>query len=200
MRSKILLAFAALGLTATLSAHATIIGFSGSWAPATWTTTIVGAVNGGGANNGTVNTAGAPNSITLNGGNDPTDSIGCVPGFLLCEIQFTHATPGNLPINFHWSYVSNDSSGGPQFDFFGVLLAGGTHVQLSNPGGLANQQGDYSFTPPAGTVGFYINCTDCSFGNAAVTISGLQVPEPTSMALVGLGLLGMGALRRQSRT
>ena len=57
MRSKILLAFAALGLTATLSAHATIIGFSGSWAPATWTTTIVGAVNGGGANNGTVNTA-----------------------------------------------------------------------------------------------------------------------------------------------
>jgi len=46
MNGRSLVALAACGMTAVTSAQATIIGFSGTWAPATWTTTILGAVNG----------------------------------------------------------------------------------------------------------------------------------------------------------
>lgn len=188
-----LAAFGALGLAASMPAGAGIVDFAGDFAPGSWTTTIVGSVDGGGANNGSVDTSGAPGSIVLNGGDDPL-AVGCLGG--TCEIRFTHASLGKSPFSFHWDYLSNDSSGSPQFDFFGVLVDG-VHRQLSDPGsGAVRQSGDLTINPVS-SFGWYVDCFDCTSGNAQVTISSLAIPEPASMALVGLGLLGVGAWRRK---
>jgi hypothetical protein len=182
-------------LLSSLSAHAAIIGFSGSWAPPTWTTTILGDVNPGGGANGSVDTSGAPGSITLNGGNDPTDVLGC-PAFLACEIDFSHAVAGATGISFDWDYASNDSAGA-QLDAFGVIIDG-AQIQLSDPGGQSTQHGHSSFEA-LHSFAFYMNCGDCLSGNAVVNVSQLRVPEPATLALVGLGLLGFGAQRRARR-
>ncbi|HXQ20598.1 MAG TPA: PEP-CTERM sorting domain-containing protein [Candidatus Acidoferrales bacterium] len=81
----------------------------------------------------------------------------------------------------------------------GAFSCGGTGAE--NIGGcLAN--GDYSsgtFALPAGvdTINMQFDGV-IKFGNMAFTAD--AIPEPASMTLLGMGLLGLGALRRRRRT
>jgi hypothetical protein len=181
------LAVAALSLAAPLPASADFIG---AYDVANWTTTLNGNPPGGG---GSVNTAGAPASIQLNGGNS-----GCVSG--PCTVDFTIASVGNGNVTFDWAYQTSDVDG-PGFDLFGFLL-NGVFTQLSNNAGGNAQSGSALFAVLTGDVfGFRLACTDCILGPATTEISNFSapVPEPASLLLFGAGLAALAFNRRRSR-
>lgn len=168
-----LLAFVGVALIASQPARA---DFSGAYAPANWTTSLAGTPAGGG---GSVDTSGAPASITLNGGD-----AGCDSGSGTCTLQYTITAPGSGPLTFDWNYSTTDIDG-PGFDLF-LVINGTATTQLSDSGGATNQNGNENITVAAGdTVGFMINCTDCAEGAANVTISNFNGPAasaaPTSI-------------------
>ena len=194
----------ALGLLVMVWPFVVWADFSGAYAPANWTTTMVGTPPGGGS---TVDTAGAPASITIVGGNSA-----CL--VQPCYVDFTIAAPASGNVSFHWDYATTDV-GGPQFELF-LILNNGASVQLSNNGGANSQSGDYSMPVNAGQVfGFRLDCVDCDLGAATVTISNFVAPagaagpavqsvptlqEWTLLSLMALmGLIGFGQLRRQRR-
>jgi hypothetical protein len=194
-----LLAFFVFAMFASLSARA---DFSGAYAPANWTTTLAGIPAGGG---GTVDTSGAPASITLNGGD-----AGCSSGNGTCTLQYTITAPGSGPLTFDWNYSTTDVDG-PGLDLF-LAINGVATVQLSDSGGANIQNGSVNTTVTAGnTIGVMINCTDCIEGAANVTISNFTGPVVSSPAsiptlsewgmIILSSLLALGtvlALRRRS--
>lgn len=85
-------------------AHALAL-FAGPYAPANWTQNIQG--------NGSINTGGAPNSITLSGANGVSGNN---------NTDFTiPALTGGI-VSFDWAFSTADSD--PSWDPFGYLLNG----------------------------------------------------------------------------
>jgi len=176
-----------LTLAAASSASAaTVFGFQTPYAPINWTFTNSNA-------DGSVNTGGAPASISLTGGNDGSG----VPG--TTDYTTTAAAAGT--VTFDWNYSTADD---PFFDPFGYLL-NGSFTQVTNDGGGVVQNGTSTFNVLAGdSFGFRIATSENNFGRASVTISNFSapgpmappptsVPEPsTVLSLLVLGGLGAG--------
>jgi hypothetical protein len=151
---------------------------------------------------GSVNVSGAPDTFTLTGSDTGSgDDV---------VTAFSVAAQASGLVSFSFSYLTNDFFGGihnSAQDPAGYVL-NGVFTQLSiddfsiDPGPL-QQSGSASFAVNAGDVfGFYVESLDSKFGEANLAISNFSgpiaaVPEPGDLALFGLGLAGIAALRRR---
>jgi hypothetical protein len=165
--------------------------FSGYYAPENWLTTHVPDAD---TDKGSIDESSEPGSIALIGSDTGSE--------LFSRLEFTIAAPAAGTVSFDWSYVSSDADG-PEFDPAGYLLNGAI-TQLSDNGGGATQGAQVSFTVMAGDrFGFYLQSNDNLSGSATLTISNFSapIPEPASVAMMSLGLLGVAvaaARRRRS--
>lgn len=157
--------------------------FSGPYAPPNWT------FGNTGGSDGNVNTAGAPASITLTGGNSGSGTSG--------ETNFTIAAVASGMVSFNWSYTSTDSS---SYDTGNFLLNGVPTFLANNDGG----SGTFSMALSAGNVfGFNVHSEDNIAGAGVLTISNFvaPVPEGSTLSLFALGAVGvLIVLRRRGRT
>jgi hypothetical protein len=188
-------AFAATPATASSSAY----NFSGSYAPAHWTTTLTGTPAGGGVPAG-VDASGAPSTITIRGGDGvPPGGTDCWDDNLSnprkgCAIFYTFTASVSGTVGFDWDYESFDNSSSAIYDVFGYVVDGLT-TQVTNDGGPIAQNGSVSFDVVAGqTFGFWVDCGDCGYGNAVVSIRGFTAPAPAAAAIPALGIAELAVL------
>lgn len=173
-----------------------ISGFQDIYAPGNWTQS---------PGTGSINTLGAPASISLTSGNDLSGD----PSDTDFTIVMTHAGT----ISFDWNYLTTDLDG-PFYDPFGYLV-NGIFTQLTvgtEVGGPSAQSGQGVLVNLSigDTFGFRQRTDSNLFGSATTTISNFSGPGPSSSSQavpvpatalilpVGFGLLAL-ARRRQTK-
>ena len=145
------------------------IDFQNRYAPATWT---VGLDN----SNGSVNAAGAPASIVLNGSNNGSGGPG--------QTNYTHVIAEAGTVSFDYSYTTVD---GATFDPFGYTI-NGVFTPVVNAGPAA-QAGTVSVAVPAGAVfGFSQRTVDNIFGAGITTITNFVAPPSVNVPSLIAGL------------
>lgn len=186
---KRLLLAAALSV-AGLANAIPVSGFNGDFVVANW--------DSSGAPPGSIDTTGAPNSISLTSGSDDSGNPSFTNFFILFPVSAT--------VSFSWAYKTLDD-GGPLFDPFGYVLADAvgdledSFAQLTNDNAADAQSGSASVFVQAGQYfGFSAWTVDNIGGAATTTISNLQIPEPSSLLLLGLALAAAGAATHRRRT
>lgn len=185
-----ILVICALGISG--SAHA---AFSGSYDVGNWTTTLTGP------GVGSVDISSAPTSVSLTSADDgdPSAFGHAASSF----VDFTIVVTAAGTISFDWAYESFDTFFGPAFDPF-FYLRNGSPTQLSPFSGSTDSGSESVDVWVGDSFGFRIESFDGLDGPAEATISNFNftaangsVPEPASLALLGLGLAGLGAMRRR---
>jgi hypothetical protein len=212
LKSTVVSGLAVLLLGASMSAMA---GFTGAYAPANWTltnqfnaiTNPLGNTAVPDADPATSILLTAHNTSMLDGNGNPTNS-----GSIQTNLLFTTLAGAAGAVSFHWDYLATDSESlffraGYQLGGQSNLLTLDGTMVIGDVGGDAHQFGDFSFNVAAGqSFGFFVDSIDSQNGFFDLTISNFtappaaqtsEVPEPGTLALLGLGLVGIAALRKR---
>lgn len=157
--------------------------FTGPYDVANWTTTLINS-------DGEADTSSAPASIELTGGNNGSIAAGVT--------LFSIVAPTTTSLVFDWTYQTFDCCGA-KWDPAGYEI-NGVQTQLSPatsiPGFVGS--GTTMVDLNAGdNFGFYVYTLDNLFGASTLEVSGAEstgVPEPSCLALLFAGIIGLGAL------
>jgi hypothetical protein len=171
-----------VALVATTAANAGPIGFSGPYAPSNWTLTTLNS-------DGTVNTAGAPNSISITSGDNGSGGSG--------DTNYTITMPASGTVSFDWDYTTVDTDA--FFDPFGYTV-NGVFTPLIDSFGVTSGSGSVILFLNAGdTFGFQANTFDNILGRSTTVISNFDapVPEPISLVVFGGLIVGGGLVARK---
>jgi hypothetical protein len=164
--------------------------FQDEYAPANWTFTNANA-------NGAVNTAAAPTSIGLTGGDNGSSSIG--------RTSYTITASSSGTVSFIWVWSTKDlvtetgcvAFSGNLCDPL-IRVLNGTETILIRASGASLQGGLESFSVIRGDVfGFRIGTNDNLAGSASATFSSFSAPSATPVPfefspVVGVTMLGVG--------
>jgi hypothetical protein len=171
--SRLLVLLAVLFCSA--SVHAATIDFTGPYAPPNWTRLVSG--DGSITMTSTAATLTSPTNLG-NGG----------------VVDLTITTVDSGRVTFDWYYTTVDD---PFFERFGYLL-NGLFTQLTNNGGSGAQNGTAMVLISNGDVfGFREWALDNLGGSSSTRISNFSVPEPSSLFIAAIGLLGLAGIRRR---
>jgi len=181
-----LIGLVACGAQAT---HAAVINdFTGAFDVSNWTITTPSGSDGFVTKNG-------PTSVTVASGNN------AIPG----NTDFSITMPFAGTVTFTWSFYTDDT---PTFDPFFVGSAS-SFTQLSDDKGDTTQTGTEPVSVSLGAGDLFTfranTLDDQTYGRSQTTITKFSVtyadsgavPEPTSMAIFGLGALGMAYRQRR---
>jgi len=160
-------------LSAVSTSSGTVAGFTDYYAPGNWTVSHSPVTD-----IGSVNTSGAPNSISVtssDGGNYGAHSV-----------FFSIVVPASGNVSFNWNYTTTDVDGAafdlPQYAIDGTIIG---NVSGFNPNGANSQSGTATISLTAGqTFSFVMTAMDDILGAATTIFSNFIAPAPAGANIV----------------